>query len=582
MKGSRFSMALAILACVAMLTTVIPHGVAAALPSEKTFITEGAEESTFADWNKNWDKFDADYTQPEDNDSWCRTMHEVHSGSHSIYCAKNGWNSHYTLNGAQCEDVNITRSSDPTQKDHVLRYDTRMDSIMWQGLDASARYYGTITVTFWFYSDTGASDAKQPLTGATVGYDFLNLVYWTGSGSSLAKHVAWTDTSEEAGATKWIQKSVEIPNNATRVGFEFVSGTVAPAGGDATDKFSSYGIKIVNGGMREGVFLDDISVVGSNLLPAQSLMTAVEPLPEYQNGLTFNVNWTNNDPQVGMKWIDLYYRIDGTGNWIKYETSLRPDGKFPNNTYTIQFTAPREGTYEFFTRGTDNLDVMEPARNAADASTTIDLSPPSSNITFNGNGDGTNFRGVFSFSLTATDSVSGIKAIHYRLNGGDWREYTMGVSLVKDGDYTIQYYATDLAGNDESVKTSTIHLQDAKPGISFEKTVVGKDGSATISFSVGLDGTSVTTLQYSLDGKDLVDLNPANRSVSFTGLSNGEHTVTIKATDSNGEVLTNTTSFKVGSDGVGSILSNPLVLVGIIAAIAVVIVGAVWFVRRKK
>jgi len=26
-----------------------------------------------------------------------------------------------------------------------------------------------VTVNFWFWSDTGASDAKQPLTGESVG-----------------------------------------------------------------------------------------------------------------------------------------------------------------------------------------------------------------------------------------------------------------------------------------------------------------------------------------------------------------------------------------------------------------------------
>jgi hypothetical protein len=571
---------MAMLVCAAMLVTIVPMGTSAALPSEQTFISEDAEEATFDDWDDNWLRHDLDTTLPEDSDVWCRTMHRAHDSAHSIYCARNGWNSHYTLGGAQCRNDNITGSDDLTQQENVLRYDTRMDSVMRQTLDSKARYYGTITVTFWFWSDTGASDAKQPLTGAPVGYDFLNLVYWTGTGSNEEKHVAWTNTEAEATAKTWIQKSIEIPNTATSVGFEFVSGTVPPAGGDDENALSTYDI-LINGGMKEGVYLDDITVVGSDLLPAENLVTAVDPLPEYQNSLTFNVNWTNNDPQVGMKWIDLYYRVDGAGDWIKYETGLRPDGKFPNNTRTIEFTAPREGSYEFFTRGTDNAGVIEAARNAADATTVVDLTAPTTTIKLNGEGDGTNYRGTFSFSLSATDAISGVGSIHYRINGGSWKEYTGGVGLMQDGDYTIEYYATDKAGNDETVKRTTIHLEDAKPGITIETPVNSSNGNVRVNFTLVTEAT-VTSLQYILDGGEPVSMDVNDRTIELTGLKEGDHALTIKATDSEGDVMEKSISFSVGGGGAGSILSNPLFLVGIVAVVLVAIAGAFYIVRRKK
>ncbi|MDW5562437.1 MAG: hypothetical protein SA339_04350 [Methanomassiliicoccus sp.] len=578
MKGSRFSIAVAMLVCVALLVTVIPTGVKAALPSEQTFISEGAEESTYALWDQQFTRFDAN--NADSQDWWCRTMHEVHSGSHSIYCAKNGYNSHYYSNGTQCEDVNITHAQDPSQQSDVLRYDTNQDSIMWKALDTSARYYGTVTVTFWFWSDTGISDAKQPSDSASVGYDFLNLIYYTGTGSTLTKHVAWTDTQAQAMAKTWTQVSIVIPSNSTRVGFEFVSGTTAPQGGDASSPASW--VNIVNGGMKEGVFLDDITVIGSDKLPAQALSTAVDPLPDYENSLTFNVSYSTNDPELGMKWIDLFYRVDGTGDWKKYETSLRPDGKFPNSTTAIEFTAPKEGTYEFFTRGTDNLDVMEGAKTVAEASTTIDLSGPTSTIKFSGKGDGSAYEGAVSFSITGTDAVSGIDSIHYRINGGNWMEYSSAVGLAKNGQYKIDYYATDKAGNNESVKSSTITLSKASPGIVFENPVISSNGDVTVNFTVALNGTTVKALQYQLDDGALTNLDPANTSVSFTGLKEGDHTLTIRATDSNGEVLVGETTFSVKSSGFGSWFSDPLVLIGIIAVVIVAVAGVFWFVRRKK
>ncbi len=578
MKSSWFSIAIAFLLCATTLVTAIPHGVSAALPSEQTFISEGAEEGSFNLWAAQWDRYDANTAN--DYDTWCRTKHEVHSGTFSIYCAKNGFNSHYYANGTQVENVNVTASSDPTQKSHVLRYDTGMDAVMRKQLNSQARYYGTVTVNFWFWSDTGASDAKQPLTGESVGYDFLNLIYFTGTGDNRVKHVAWTDTEAEAGSMRWIQKSIVIPSNSTWVGFEFVSGTVAPAGGDASSPAPF--VNMVNGGMRKGVFLDDITVVGTDLLPSENLVTAVDYLDAYQNNLTFNVNWTNNDPQVGMKWIDLYYRIDGTGNWIKYETSLRPDGKFPNTTRTIQFTAPREGAYEFFTRGTDNLDVIEPARNAADATTTIDLTRPASTIAFSGNGNGTSYEGSVSFTLSATDAVSGVKAIYYRVNGGAWNEYSSGVGFARDGSYTIEYYATDLAGNVESIKSAAITLSHGTPGITFNDVSITPNGDVTVNFTVALDSATLVGLQYSLDDGEMVSMDPSGRSVAFAGLKTGEHTLTIKATDSDGNVLVSSKTFSVGSSGPGSFFTDPLVMIGIAAIVLAAAAGAFLLIRRRK
>lgn len=309
--------------------TVLPMGASASGASE-TFISETAEEATYALWDAQWERYDANKANlSTDSDYWCRTMHEVHGGTHAVYCAKIGYNSHYTKGGAQCLDTNITASSSSDQSNWVMRYDTEQDSIMRKTLDPNVRYYGTLTMTFWFYSDTGQSDARQPSNNTLVGYDFLNAIYYTGStaAGNLTKHVLWTDTYQQATAKSWIQVSLNLPKDATMVGFEFVSGTVAPVGGDEIDAFASEGITIINGGMKEGVFLDDITVVGSDPLPTLPLASEVSDLPTY-SGRSFPVSYTDNDPQVGLKWITLWYRVDETGSWTKYTTSLRPDGKF--------------------------------------------------------------------------------------------------------------------------------------------------------------------------------------------------------------------------------------------------------------
>ena len=158
-----------------------------AAAGSKVFFEEGGEEATYEDWNNRW-PMRYDSNDDSSHDWWCRQMHEVHSGQRSIYCARNGYNSHYLdRSGGQPWNVNLTALPESVpQTNYVLRYDTDMDSIMRKEI-VGARYYNKVTMTFWFYSDTGVSDAKQPGSGVTVGYDFLNAIYYTGMSDSIVK-----------------------------------------------------------------------------------------------------------------------------------------------------------------------------------------------------------------------------------------------------------------------------------------------------------------------------------------------------------------------------------------------------------
>ncbi|AWB92107.1 alpha-L-rhamnosidase [Aeromicrobium chenweiae] len=55
-------------------------------------------------------------------------------------------------------------------------------------------------------------------------------------------------------------------------------------------------------------------------------------------------------------------------------------------------------------------------------------------------------------SLAATDALSGVDTVEYRVAGGEWATYTAPVSLSKAAQ-TVAYRATDLAGNTSAVRT---------------------------------------------------------------------------------------------------------------------------------
>jgi len=276
--------------------------------------------------------------------------------------------------------------------------------------------------------------------------------------------------------------------------------------------------------------------------------------------------------------------VDETGSWTKYTTSLRPDGKFVSSP--IDFVAPSDGKYEFYTRATDQLDVVEDAPSTADAWTIVDGVAPSSSISVSGIKSGSSYTGHVSINLTATDAVSGVGAMTYRLNGGSWTIYTGNITVLTNGQHTVEYYATDLAGNNESVKSEVFTLSEASTTVVFSDS--GKtypDGNVTVNFALPFEASTITKLEYSLDGGSYTTIDAAATSVTFSGLTNGTHHLTVRATDSSGQTATGTTSFNVAyateNDLLGDLMGNPLLLVGIVA-VAIVVAGALVIFKRKK
>lgn len=587
MNLGRTGILLALLLSFSMIATVIPAGSSAYdIPASTTFFTEEVEQPTFAEWDERWSKTDMN---PESSlDYWCRSTHEYYAGTHSAYCARSGYNSNYWNSSNNYPfNYNVLGAATGTPPvDLVQRYDTDMDAIMRKYV-SGAGYYNTITLSFWFYSDTGTSDAKQPLTGTTVGYDFLNVIYYTGSNNSLTKHVAWTDTQQQAFAKTWTHESVVIPNNATWVGFEFVSGTVPPEGGDASNAFTAYGVSTYpsgSSGMKEGVYLDSIRCIGTEPVDGLPVVTSVINLPAYQSSLSFNVSFVDNDPLgLNLEWTYLYYRINGIGSWTKYTTEQKPMGAFVSSP--IAFTATQNGLYEFFTQGKDLNGTLEEKRDAADAFTLVDTVDPSTYMSVIGDQRGEDYMGAAAFTLTAEDDSSGIAQTLYRVDGGETKVYTGSVGLATTGTHIVDYYSIDNASNVEDVRNATIRISAGSPSIVFlEQEKTYPDGNVTVTFTVA-DAAAVSNLEYSLDGGSFVELDTNATSISFHGLEDGGHSVTVRATDMEGGIIENVVNFTVGSatpEVLGLSIDDPLVLAGLVSGCIIIIGGVAWFMRRKR
>ena len=76
------------------------------------------------------------------------------------------------------------------------------------------------------------------------------------------------------------------------------------------------------------------------------------------------------------------------------------------------------------------------------------------------------------FTLTATDAMSGVGSIMYSLDGATAQPYTSPVKITTDGNHTIGYYAVDKVGNIEATKTFTVHVDTTMPAITLDKNIL--------------------------------------------------------------------------------------------------------------
>ncbi|WP_344066013.1 OmpL47-type beta-barrel domain-containing protein [Microbacterium pumilum] len=82
-------------------------------------------------------------------------------------------------------------------------------------------------------------------------------------------------------------------------------------------------------------------------------------------------------------------------------------------------------------------------------------------------------------TLAATDAVSGVASITYRVDSGSWKTYTAPFTITGAGVHTVEYSATDTAGNAGAVKTSQVLVgpDTSAPLLSVATTPVSPNGA---------------------------------------------------------------------------------------------------------
>ncbi len=228
------------------------------------------------------------------------------------------------------------------------------------------------------------------------------------------------------------------------------------------------------------------------LAPASEVL----PLPAY-SGTDFDVFWQGSDEgDAALRSYDVQYR-DGEGPWTDW---------FLDTTETQALFSGADGhTYHFRSRARDYSFNVEPYPDIPDASTLVDVSPPSSVAS------SPRYTTDPSFTVTwsGSDAGAGIASydVQVRDGGGPWVDWLSGTtdtSAVFSGQVGHTYYfqcrARDNADNLEAYPggagdTQTQVLQYALSGY-----VLGNREQAVAAAAVEADPPAANVAQSGADG----------------------------------------------------------------------------------
>ena len=213
---------------------------------------------------------------------------------------------------------------------------------------------------------------------------------------------------------------------------------------------------------------------------APAAPTAIQVLPSgWTNVNAFDVTWTAPGDLSGV--AGAYYKLG-------VAPTGPSDGVFVSGSARIEdLAAPADGSHRLY------LWLRDGAGNADYTTAPVqgpllhyDATAPATGISLDGNlGSNGWYRSPVNATLSATDGASGVSALRYRVGGvGNWQltaNTTVTLSFSEAGIYLVEYYAEDVAGNEEAVKTRTVKVDFTAP-VPSEVKVTPANGSPINSF----------------------------------------------------------------------------------------------------
>ena len=172
----------------------------------------------------------------------------------------------------------------------------------------------------------------------------------------------------------------------------------------------------------------------------------------------------------------------------------------------------------------------------------------------------------------------GIRNTTYRVDGGNWNNYTaMGTFfLAGEGAHTIEWWSLDWAGNTEQVDSMNLTVDDTPPATTIHQSDMQATTATVFSLTATDSGCGMNVTMYKIDGGDWITY-----SGGFT-LPEGEHNISYYSND----MLNNTEREKwlvvtvQGQPPLPDVVVNYKPIVALIFAVILAVVG-IWSSKRR-
>jgi hypothetical protein len=188
----------------------------------------------------------------------------------------------------------------------------------------------------------------------------------------------------------------------------------------------------------------------------------IKPISDYSlEGVVGNNDWYITNINVSISATD----IDGSGVDKSYH---RVSGDIPWIEYITSFNMAEEGinTIEYY-----SIDYADNEEDFKSFDTYIDTVAPETTFSLDGLvGTGGWYISTVYIELSGSDGTSGYNNTYYRINEGDWIEYTEIFNITVEGTNTLDYYSIDNAGNLEDIESLDINIDTVAPETTYEIT----------------------------------------------------------------------------------------------------------------
>lgn len=244
---------------------------------------------------------------------------------------------------------------------------------------------------------------------------------------------------------------------------------------------------------------------------------------------TFTLNATATDTAGTITKVEFY----ANGSLINTDSSA---------PYSFTYSGVGAGSYALTARATDSNGYTATSA----AVNVVSNAVPSVSLTGPGNGASALAPATFTLSANASDSDGTISKVEFYSNGtlvntDTGAPYSYNYAGLGSGSYTITAKAYDNRNAVTTSGASTVTV-NAAPSISLTSPANGASGIAPATFTLSADASdsdgSISKVEFYSNGTLVNTDAGAPYSYSYPGLGSGTYTITAKAYDNLGAVVT--------------------------------------------